>query len=203
LDDLPFLDKLAILLSRSLNTLNPNKVLAKTVYNLSKQHSLDSFTKAISAFGRFSSHQADELYTLCQQQDTIDEAFQQPGHHPGGSTSNGAMRILDHDVLEPDQPTHNPGLSVNADHDLNGDNTKHVFKQPQHTIRTSTLGLDKLAAEKRRERETASGTSSSTSSASSSMLPPPKRIKYDEYDDASQLDDHSQEFKSEFQGHSV
>lgn len=204
LNDLPFLKRLAILLSRSLNTLNPNEVLAKTVFNLSKQHSLSSFTTAISAFGRFSSTQAEELYTVCQHQDLIDEAFQQPGHlhhdrthdHSGHSAAQSAITILDHDVLEPDQPIANPGLSFNRDDDQST-GKQHVFKQPTHLARPSNLGLDKLAADKRRERDaTATGNRSSNGSSSSSMLPPPKRIKYDEYDDAAQLDDQDQEFKS-------
>ncbi|BGP30842.1 Pre-mRNA-splicing factor ATP-dependent RNA helicase PRP16 [Rhodotorula toruloides] len=130
---------LAILLSRSLNTLNPNPVLAKTVYNLSHSHStVDSFHKAISAFGRFSLPQATEIYEYCQAQETIERAFSQPGSSLNGGRG---IQIMDHDVLEPDQPVR-AGLSMGAGED------KHVFKVPQR----SALGLDRLAAEKRREK---------------------------------------------------
>lgn len=168
LEDLPFLKRLAILLSRSLNTLQPNEVLAKTVFNLSKQHNLTSFTKAIAAFGRFSPGQAEELYSLCEQQDVLDEAFLEPGHHAHG---NG-LTVLDRDVLQPDAPTARPGLSVGT-----GGDDKHVFKAPSLPQR-SALGLDRLAAEKRRERGDV-GTAA-------------KRIKYDEEDEVQ-----PDEFKSE------
>lgn len=160
----PFLKRLAIQLSRSLNTLNPNEVLAKTVYNLSREHDLASFTKAIGAFGRFSSQQAQDVYDMCEQQSTIDEAFNAPG-------TMGGFRIVDQDVLEPDEPRFRPGLSMGTGGaDDSGDGDKHVFKRPDRPM-TSMLGLDKLAAEKRKERGLLSD------------KPTVKRIKYDDEDE--------------------
>lgn len=165
LDELPFAKRLAVLLSRALNSLNPNEVLAKTVFQLSKNHNLTSFTKAISAFGKFSQDQAQEIFELCQQQDTIEEAFSTPG---------AGLTITDSDVLEPEQAGGRPGLTLGA-----GLDDKHVFKAPALPQR-SALGLDRLAAEKRKER-------GETSSASASV----KRIKYDEEDEVQ-----PEEFKS-------
>jgi pre-mRNA-splicing factor ATP-dependent RNA helicase DHX38/PRP16 len=156
---------LAILLSRFLNTLNPNDQLASTVYSLSKHHAtIESFHKAITSFGKFSLAQAQEVYDFCQAQDTLDKAFNNP---------NG-MTVTDHDVLAPDAPVR-AGLTTASG--ANGD--KHVFKQP--TSRASTLGLDRLAADKRREKEALERSERV------------KRVKYDEEEDSS-----SSGFKSEF-----
>lgn len=146
---------LAILISRFLNTLNPNDQLASTVYSLSKHHAtIEAFHKAISSFGKFSLAQAQEVYDFCQAQDTLDKAFNNP---------NG-MTVTDHDVLAPDAPVR-AGLSTSSSAD------KHVFKQP--TSRTSTLGLDRLAADKRREKEALE------------RIEKVKRVKYDEEEDSS------------------
>ncbi|BGP14697.1 hypothetical protein JCM10213v2_002647 [Rhodosporidiobolus nylandii] len=158
---------LAVLLSRSLNTLNPNPVLAQTVYKLSKSHAtLDSFHKAISAFGRFSLVQAQEVYDACQSIDVLDRAFGDP---TAGAAGRG-LQIVDHDVLEPDAPVR-AGLSTGGQ---GGD--KHVFKAPSLPGRSS-LGLDRLAAEKRREKE---DREASGSGGRGAMPPPQKRIRYDE-----------------------
>lgn len=154
LEAMPFSKRLAILISRSLNTLNPNEVLAKTVFSLSKHHTLPTFSKAIASFGKFSSADAQEIFDLCQQQDTIEDAFSLSG-------SSGGLTITDSDVLQPDVAQGRPGLSVGED--------KHVFKAPA-VPRQSALGLDRLAAEKRKER--GDGPVGSV-----------KRIKYDEEDE--------------------
>ncbi|GAA5885982.1 hypothetical protein JCM5296_007051 [Sporobolomyces johnsonii] len=152
---------LAILLSRSLNTLNPNDLLATTVYRLSKSHtSLSSFHTALSSFGKFTQAQAAEIYDFCQAQDTLDRAF----NNPQGLT------VTDHDVLAPDAPVR-AGLSTGG---AGGPGDKHVFRAPQGTSRVaqkSTLGLDRLAAEKRREKEQLEKTGAV------------KRFKYDDEDE--------------------
>lgn len=153
---------LAILLSRALNTLNPNDQLASTVYSLSKHHAtVEAFHKAITSFGKFSLAQAHEVYDFCQTQDTLDKAF----NNPNGIT------VTDHDVLAPDAPVR-AGLTTATPSD------KHVFKQP--ASRTSTLGLDRLAADKRREKEALERSEKV------------KRVKYDEDEDST-----SSGFKSE------
>ena len=151
-----FEHRLGVLISRSLNTLNPNPTLAARVFQLSSTlPDLAAFTKAISSFGKFTQPQASELYDLCQSQDTLDHAFQLPG-----------LTVTDSDVLSPDQPAHRPGLSLGGE--------KHTFKAP-NAPRSSALGLDRLALEKRREREQADRAT--------------KRTKYDDEDSS---------FKSEF-----
>ncbi|GAA5909863.1 hypothetical protein JCM6882_002035 [Rhodosporidiobolus microsporus] len=160
---------LAILISRAINSLNPNEVLAKTVVKLAKSsQTTDAFHKAISAFGRFSLPQAQEIYDFCQAQDVLDHAF--------GDPSKG-LTITDHDVLAPDAPVR-AGLSTGGAG--GGDADKHVFKAPQR----STLGLDRLAAEKRREREEAEKRAGAGKGG-----PPAKRIKYDDEEDEAPKDE--------------
>ena len=131
-----FEHRLGVLISRSLNTLNPNPTLAARVFQLSSTlPDLAAFTKAISSFGKFTQPQASELYDLCQSQDTLDHAFQLPG-----------LTVTDSEVMQPDQPAGRPGLSLGGE--------KHTFKAP-NAPRSSALGLDRLAIEKRREREQA------------------------------------------------
>lgn len=170
MEPLPFIKQLAVLISRSLNTLNPNEVLAQKVFGFSQTaptNTLDSFTKAISSFGKFSPAQAQEIFDLCQQQDTLDAAFQLPG---------SGLTITDSDVLQPDAPSR-PGLSL-ASGATSDD--KHVFRAPA-APRASALGLDRLAMDKRRERAEQDRPSAQV-----------KRIKYDEQDEVTD----QEEFKS-------
>lgn len=129
-----FIHELGVLISRSLNTLNPNPVLAARVFQLAATlGSLPAFATALSSFGKFSQAHAAELWDRCQTQATINDAFTVPG-----------LTVTDSDTLAPDQPGGRPGLSTAGD--------KHVFKAPA-VPRTSTLGLDRLAMEKRKQRE--------------------------------------------------
>lgn len=161
------LHSLAILLSRSLNTLNPNDLLAERVQALSKSTgSLPNFTKALSTFGKFNTENTLEIYELCQTLDVVHQAFLAP---PG-------LTVVDSsDVLLSDEPSGKAGLTIG------GAGEKHVFKQPV----ASHLGLDRLAMEKRRERESEGSGSSRPSLA--------KKIKYDEDEDDNVRDT---EFKS-------
>lgn len=168
------LDALAVQVSRALNTLQPNRALAESVYRQSQQHAdVHSFHRAISAFGRFSEHHARELYDRCQAQDILDRAFAQPGSSSASAAASAAhagLHVVDHDVLEPDAPVQAGLSAASAD--------RHVFRAPQR----STLGLDRLAAEKRREKEALERTG------------PAKRLKYD--DDEEEQED-AGSFKSE------
>ncbi|GAA5971353.1 hypothetical protein JCM8115_003473 [Rhodotorula mucilaginosa] len=158
-DAMDAMHTLAVLVSRALNTLNPNPALAQTVYKLAQSHpSVESFHKAIAVFGRFSLQQAQEIYDFCQSQDILERAFSQPGA-AASSSSRGGIHIVDRDVLEPDAPVR-AGLTAT-------DSGKHVFKAPQK----SALGLDRLAAEKRREKEALERSGAV------------KRLKYDDEDD--------------------
>ncbi|KAL8286977.1 hypothetical protein RQP46_003983 [Phenoliferia psychrophenolica] len=150
--DEAFLHTLGVHLSRSLSTLNPNTVLAARVFALSRSHpTLPQFTTAISSFGKFTEQDASAIWDLCQSQDVLDSAFQVPG-----------LTITDQDVMQPPEASGRAGLTV-------GDNTKHVFKVPNMPQRGSALGLDRLAAEKRKER--------------GEVERSVKRIKYDDEDE--------------------
>lgn len=154
------LHHLAVLISRSLNTLNPNELLAQRVFQLSQTFTdLPAFTKAITSFGKFTPVASSEIYDLCRTQDVLNEAFKVPG-----------LTIVDTDVLAPEEASGRPGLSTGSD--------KHVFKAPA-LPRSSQLGLDRLAMEKRREKDQLD-------------KPVVKKIKYEE-DEPKQ-----EEFKSAF-----
>ena len=134
-----FVAELARTLSQRLNTLNSNETLARRVYELSTTlPTFDAFERALAAFGKFKYEAARDIYDLCQAQDTKEKAFSAP---PG-------MRIVDSDVLER-EPAARPGLSLGAGVSNDG---KHVFKAPA-APRASTLGLDRLAMQKRREKD--------------------------------------------------
>jgi pre-mRNA-splicing factor ATP-dependent RNA helicase DHX38/PRP16 len=155
-----FLHTLAILISRSLNTLNPNDVLATRVYALSTTLSYSAFASALSTFGKFTPAQSKEIFDACQAQDVLDKAFKPPG----------GMVITDSDVMAGESGGRGG---------LGGGGDKHVFKAPAAgPARTSALGLDRLADEKRREK---AGVSTAV-----------KRIRYDEDDEPAGGD-----FKSE------
>ena len=196
-DAMDAMHTLAVLVSRALNTLNPNPALAQTVYKLAQSHpTLESFHKAIAVFGRFSLQQvqfplpplfstlegvpreltiprvqAQEIYDFCQSQDILERAFSQPG--AAAASSRGGIHIVDRDVLEPDAPVR-AGLTTTTTTDTG----KHVFKAPQK----SALGLDRLAAEKRREKEALERSGAV------------KRLKYDDDDDD---EDSQSDFKSQ------
>lgn len=159
----PFLTDLAAHLARDLNTTAPNPTLAARVYQFSRTHpTLPAFTSAISAFGKFKPESAKSLFDRCRAQDVLDDALNLPG-------LLGPANV-DPETMAADAPVRG-GLSV-------GGADKHVFKTPSLPVRSS-LGLDTLAAEKRRERGEPEPVSV-------------KRIKYDEIDQV----DHQPEFKS-------
>ena len=156
----PFLTELGSQLALDLNTSTPNPALAARVYQFSRTHSsLPAFTSAISAFGKFTPASAQALYDRCRAQDLVDEALSLPGLLGGPN--------IERETMAADAPVRG-GLTVGGGAD------KHVFKQPslpQRRSAVSALGLDTLAAEKRRERGELD-------------LVNNKRIKYDEIDDA-------------------
>lgn len=128
-----FLSALATQISRNLNTLTPNVVLAKRLFALSRSHpSLPAFSTAIASFGKFSPADASDLWDKCQSEDIVEAAFEVPG-----------LTITDSEVMEPEKPSGHAGLTVGVSTE------KHVFKAPP---RASALGLDRLAMEKRKER---------------------------------------------------
>ncbi|KAH9947324.1 P-loop containing nucleoside triphosphate hydrolase protein [Amylocystis lapponica] len=133
-----FTHQLAIKLSRALNLVNPNDLFARRVQDIAKTTSLDGFITAAKAFGNLKDSFLTELHA------EIDTHSRQEA---SGHTPQPVQGIVVHDseVLEPD-PVREGGL-VRKD-------ARHTFRQPARpleppTPRTSVLGLDRLAQEKR------------------------------------------------------
>ncbi|KAJ7773015.1 P-loop containing nucleoside triphosphate hydrolase protein [Mycena metata] len=133
-----FNHQLAIKLSRALNTLNPNDLLAQRVTDIAKTNSVEGFVKAARAFGKFQENFLAELHA-----DILQHAKQEAtGIVPQPVEG---ITVHDSDVLEPEPAR--PGGLMRAD-------TRHTFRQPARpleppTPRSSLLGLDRLAQEKR------------------------------------------------------
>ncbi|KAJ8591344.1 P-loop containing nucleoside triphosphate hydrolase protein [Rhizopogon salebrosus TDB-379] len=135
-----FKHQVAIKLSRALNTINPNDLLAERVIDIAKTNSADGFAKAARAFGKFQDSFLTELH---------DEILSHVKQEASGLAPRPIEGITVHDseVLEPD-PVRQGGL-VRSD-------TRHTFRQPAKPIepptpRGSLLGLDRLAKEKREQ----------------------------------------------------
>ncbi|KAL5490090.1 DHX38 [Sanghuangporus weigelae] len=133
-----FVHELAIKISRALNIINPNDLLARRVIDIAKNNPPEAFIQAAKGFGKFKDSFLSELH------DEILSHLKQEanGHVP--APVNG-ITVIDSDVLEP-EPTRQGGLMRN--------DAKHTFRAPAKpleppTPRTSVLGLDKLAKEKR------------------------------------------------------
>ncbi|KAF8736643.1 hypothetical protein AX14_014214 [Amanita brunnescens Koide BX004] len=134
-----FVHQLAIKLSRVLNIVNPNDLLAQRVIDIAKNNPLDDFTKAAKAFGKFKDSFLAELHA-----DILSHAKQEET----GITPQPVQGITVHDsdVLQP-EPARPGGLTRK-------DVVQHTFRQPAKplappTPRASLLGLDRLAQEKR------------------------------------------------------
>ncbi|KAH9487185.1 Pre-mRNA-splicing factor ATP-dependent RNA helicase PRP16 [Psilocybe cubensis] len=133
-----FNHNIAIKLSRALNTLNPNDLLAQRVIDIAKTNSTAGFITAAKTFGKFKDSFLSELHAEILSH-AKQEATGVAPHPVEGIT------VIDSDVLEP-EPIR-PGGLQRAD-------TRHTFRQPAKpleppTPRTSLLGLDRLAKEKR------------------------------------------------------
>ncbi|KAJ7232855.1 hypothetical protein B0H12DRAFT_1028838 [Mycena haematopus] len=133
-----FNHQLAIKLSRALNTLNPNDLLAQRVTDIAKTNSVESFVKAARSFGKFQDSFLQELHAeiLLHAKQEATGVVPQPVE---------GITVHDSDVLEPEPPR--PGGLMRTD-------TRHTFRKPAKpleppTPRTSLLGLDRLAQEKR------------------------------------------------------
>ncbi|OBZ79971.1 Pre-mRNA-splicing factor ATP-dependent RNA helicase PRP16 [Grifola frondosa] len=133
-----FTHQLAIKLSRALNIVNPNDLLARRVQDIAKTNSVDSFISAAKSFGKFKDSFLAELHA---------EILSHEKQEAAGLAPQPVQGIVVHDseVLEPD-PVRQGGLMRN--------DARHTFRQPAKpleppTPRTSVLGLDRLAQEKR------------------------------------------------------
>uniref|UniRef100_A0A0W0F2G2 Pre-mRNA-splicing factor ATP-dependent RNA helicase PRP16 n=1 Tax=Moniliophthora roreri TaxID=221103 RepID=A0A0W0F2G2_MONRR len=133
-----FNHQLAIKLSRALNIVNPNDLLAQRVTDIAKTNSLDGFIKAAASFGKFKDSFLAEIHSEIMSHIKQEETGIAPQPVAG-------ITVHDSDVLQP-EPMRQGGL-VRKD-------LQHTFRKPAKAIepptpRTSVLGLDKLAKEKR------------------------------------------------------
>ncbi|KAI0344289.1 P-loop containing nucleoside triphosphate hydrolase protein [Trametopsis cervina] len=136
-----FTHALAIKLSRALNLLNPNDLLARRVQDIAKTNSVDGFISAAKSFGKFQDSFLAELHAEISthaNQESTEAALHRPAQ-------GIVVHDNDSDVLAP-EPVRQGGL-VRKD-------ASHTFRQPARpleppTPRTSVLGLDRLAQEKR------------------------------------------------------
>ncbi|KAF8640918.1 hypothetical protein AX17_000566 [Amanita inopinata Kibby_2008] len=133
-----FVHQLAIKLSRALNIVNPNDLLAQRVIEIARTNAIDDFAKAARAFGKFKESFLAELHAEILSHAKQEETGIAP-HPVQGIT------VHDSDVLQP-EPTR-PGGLMRKD-------VQHTFRQPAKPIapptpRPSLLGLDRLAQEKR------------------------------------------------------
>ncbi|KAF8895011.1 P-loop containing nucleoside triphosphate hydrolase protein [Gymnopilus junonius] len=133
-----FNHQVAIKLSRALNTLNPNDLLAQRVVDIARTNTTAGFISAAKSFGKFKDSFLSELHAEILSH-AKQEATGLAPHPVEGIT------VYDSDILEP-APIRPGGLQR--------PDTRHAFRQPAKTLepptpRTSLLGLDRLAREKR------------------------------------------------------
>ncbi|KAH9917373.1 P-loop containing nucleoside triphosphate hydrolase protein [Epithele typhae] len=133
-----FTHHIAIELSRALNIVNPNDLLARRVQDIAKTNTIDSFISAARTFGKFKDSFLAELHAEILSHEK-QEATGKPAQPVQG------IVVHDSDVLEP-EPVRQGGLMRKE--------VKHTFRQPVKplappTPRSSVLGLDRLAQEKR------------------------------------------------------
>ncbi|KAH9855789.1 P-loop containing nucleoside triphosphate hydrolase protein [Lenzites betulinus] len=141
-----FTHQLAIKLSRALNLINPNDLLAQRVQDIAKTNTVNGFIAAAKSFGKFKDSFLSELHA---------EILSHEKQEAAGGEAQPVQGIVVHDsdVLEP-EPVREGGL-VRRD-------ARHTFKRPNQplappTPRASVLGLDRLAQEKRAAAAAANG----------------------------------------------
>ncbi|KAL1940616.1 hypothetical protein VTO73DRAFT_8051 [Trametes versicolor] len=141
-----FVHQIAISLSRALNLINPNDLLAQRVQDIAKTNTVDGFIAAAKSFGKFKDSFLAELHA---------EILSHEKQEAAGKDAQPAQGIVVHDsdVLEP-EPERAGGL-VRKD-------AAHTFRRPNKplappTPRASVLGLDRLAQEKRAAAAAANG----------------------------------------------
>ncbi|QRV91670.1 Helicase associated domain (HA2) [Ceratobasidium sp. AG-Ba] len=134
----PFVHNIAIKLSRALNLMNPNDLLATRVIGIVKSTPPDGFITAARAFGKFQEGFLKDIHS-----EISIHLDQEKTKHVAQPVQG--MTVHDSEVLEP-EPVRAGGL-------MRPDSTRHTFRAPAKleppTPRTSILGLDRLAKEKR------------------------------------------------------
>ena len=212
----PALHSLAISISREINLVNPNDLLAKRVLDLALQNdTLPAFQKAAKTFGRFRDVFLQEVWMDARANKFTAsgaKALEAPSgglnaRTAGGTSStnsNGAngdgepaegetkmmlgnIVIEDSEVMMPPKPApgglQRPGGGLSRASSVGSDTGGS-----RPSSRESSLGLDKLAVEKRKER-IASGSGSDRES---------KRSRYDSEEDSNDSDSVGPRFKSEW-----
>ncbi|KAF9420204.1 DEAH-box RNA helicase prp16, partial [Entomortierella beljakovae] len=153
--------QIAIDVSRALNLVNPNDLLARQVIQIARNHKqVQGFVKACAAFGKFKEDFLYDLYTKIQNYDreAIDSSSTSGSKQDGSKTQgssvslSGFAQFFDED--ESPAPMLQGGLMIKRK--TTGDE-RHVFKTPA-IPGVSLLGLDRLAREKREERERTANT---------------------------------------------
>ncbi|KIK91836.1 hypothetical protein PAXRUDRAFT_148626 [Paxillus rubicundulus Ve08.2h10] len=141
-----FRHQVSIKLSRALNLVNPNDLLAERVMGIATTNTVEGFFHAARAFGKFQGSFLTELHA---------EIISHVKQEASGLAPKPVHGITVHDseVLEP-EPIRAGGL-VRSD-------TRHTFRQPAKPIepptpRSSLLGLDRLAKEKRDQASAENG----------------------------------------------
>ncbi|KAJ4485361.1 pre-mRNA splicing factor [Lentinula aciculospora] len=133
-----FTHNLAIKLSRALNSIFVNDLLAQRVTDIAQTSSLDGFIAAAQSFGKFQDSFLAEIHSDILSHVKQEETGLAPQPVPG-------ITVHDSEVLQPE--TVRQGGLVRSD-------LQHTFTKPNKpleppTPRTSVLGLDRLAKEKR------------------------------------------------------
>lgn len=204
----PALHSLAISISREINLVNPNDLLAKRVLDLALQNdSLPAFQKAAKTFGRFRDVFLQEVWMDARANKFTGagaRALEAPsgGLHTraGPSNSNGNAEdgdgetkmmlgnivIEDSEVMMPAKQAPG-GLMRPGGGQSRASSVGSDTGSGRGSTRESSLGLDRLAAEKRKERM-ASGSGSDRDS---------KRSRYDSEEDSNDSDSMGPQFKSE------
>ncbi|KAG0352001.1 DEAH-box RNA helicase prp16 [Podila minutissima] len=163
--------QVAIDISRALNLVNANDLLARQVIQIARNHKqVGGFVKACAAFGKFKDEFLFDIYLKIQNHDREHgvEDTSKPVHKEDTVTSANTSRPKK-ESKEPSVGMSNFTLSfTEEDEELppqlpggllkkakpSGDD-RAVFKVPAVPKGVSRLGLDKLAKEKREERERA------------------------------------------------
>ncbi|KAG0248300.1 DEAH-box RNA helicase prp16 [Mortierella polycephala] len=187
--------QIAIDISRALNLVNANDLLARQVIQIARNHKqIQGFVKACAAFGRFKEEFLFDIYQKIYDHDRehgIDSDDKKDDSKSSSNSNNNSSRnkVQESSVAmsnftrsyddedEASAPVLPGGLIMRTKKSTAGDE-RHVFKVPAVPVGVSRLGLDKLAKEKREEREQAAAAAQ-----------PPKKIRLQVEDEWRQTDE--------------
>jgi hypothetical protein len=216
----PALHSLAISISREINLVNPNDLLAKRLLDLALQNdTVQSFQKAAKTFGRFRDIFLQEVWMDARANKFTAsgaKAVEAPsggllsrnsrGIHSTGDTDDdngegehklmlGNIVIENSEVMMPPKQAPGglmmPGRNSSAGGLSRGSSVGSNNDSPSASPRSSSLGLDTLATQKRKERLGAGNDSGSDRENKRS------RSRYDSEEDSNDSDSLGPQFKSE------